>query len=80
MTMEAKLWIEGHAMCEICHRAVSEQEWERLDEIAADTETNCWLTRCPCCGQLWETFAYQPLCSWKLAPEEAKRKYPGSSI
>jgi hypothetical protein len=61
-------------MCDQCNEAIRQQKWERLDEVAVDEKTNCWLTRCPHCKQLWETYAYQPHYSWTLTPEEAKKK------
>lgn len=67
-------------MCDKCERAVNEQVWDQMEEVAADPRTNCWVTRCPLCGQLWETDAYQPHFSWELAVEDAKVKYPESSF
>jgi hypothetical protein len=63
-------------MCDQCKQAVMREEWERLEEVAADPKTNCWVTRCRFCGQLWETSAYQPQVSWEITSEEAKAKYP----
>lgn len=59
---------------------MTEQDWDELEEVAADVMTNCWVTRCPHCKQLWETNAYHPHYSWQLTPEEAKQKYPDDSF
>lgn len=67
-------------MCDNCERAVNEQAFDHLEEVAADPTTNCWVTRCPLCKQLWETYAYQPHFSWMLTVEDAKAKYPESSF
>src|SRR5579859_4220202 len=65
-------------MCAECEKAVDEQAWGRLEEVASDEQTNRWLTRCILCGQLWDTYAYEPQFSWELSVDEAERKYPGS--
>jgi hypothetical protein len=68
-------------MCKFCHKAVGEQKFSQLEDNiggfdATEMNVNFFVTRCPRCGQLWETHAYQPSYSQKISPEEARDKYP----
>jgi len=68
------------SMCDECNEAVRTQQFEMLDSfpLSAGPENHC-ISRCRICGQLWETYAYQPAFSWTLTPETAEERYPGIS-
>jgi hypothetical protein len=68
-------------MCEHCEKATSERGWDQLEQIdIADAMFKGWLTRCPVCLQLWETYAYEPQISWELTIREAEEKFPNGSF
>jgi hypothetical protein len=61
--------------CEFCSDPVKAKA--SLEDLGVAGPENCYLLRCPKCGQYWGGYAYTPQYLWALSPEEVTHDFPG---
>lgn len=59
--------------CAYCSDAGS----ARLQDYDLEGPKDCYLGRCPACGQYWGGHGYTPHFRWALSPQEAAEFFPG---
>ena len=62
--------------CEFCADPIKVKD--SLEDLGVAGPENCYLLRCPKCGQYWAGYAYTPQYLWALSLKEVAREFPGA--
>jgi len=63
-------------LCEFCNDPVAAKR--SLEDLGVPGPENCYLLRCPKCGQFWGGYAFTPQILYKLSREDVKRDFPSA--
>lgn len=72
------LQVLSEAKCAFCADPIKVKDL--LEDLGVPGPKDCYLLRCPKCGQCFGGYGYTPQCLWELSAEEVARYFPGGFL